>query len=60
MKEISKNLKYDRRSFLRRTVMTVVAAQFASIRVRTREKSSFEIFRFGYGKAVNDKKVPHL
>jgi pimeloyl-ACP methyl ester carboxylesterase len=31
MKEISENLKYDRRSFLRRTAMTVVAAQFAAI-----------------------------
>jgi len=24
----------------------------------TQEKSPFEIFRFGYGKASNDKKVP--
>ena len=24
----------------------------------TQEKLAFEIFRFGYGKAVNDKKVP--
>ena len=24
----------------------------------TQEKSASEIFRFGYGKAVNDKKVP--
>jgi pimeloyl-ACP methyl ester carboxylesterase len=31
MKEISENLKYDRRSFLRRTAMTFVAAQFAAI-----------------------------
>ncbi len=31
MKEISENLEYDRRSFLRRTAMTVVAAQFAAI-----------------------------
>jgi pimeloyl-ACP methyl ester carboxylesterase len=31
MKEISENLKYDCRSFLRRTAMTVVAAQFAAI-----------------------------
>jgi pimeloyl-ACP methyl ester carboxylesterase len=35
MKEISENLKYDRRSFLRRTAMTVVAAQFAAINSAT-------------------------
>jgi pimeloyl-ACP methyl ester carboxylesterase len=35
MKEISENLKYDRRSFLRRAAMTVVAAQFAAINSAT-------------------------
>jgi hypothetical protein len=28
------------------------------LRGSTQEKQRFEIFRLGYGKAVNDKKVP--
>jgi len=32
--------------------------QRVGFRGSTQEKSSLEIFRFGYGKAANDKKVP--